>query len=128
MSVRVFSLILSLAVLLSCGAVIGCGGDSRDLDSDDSSSVASEPARHQPVGRFAPLARSWRTVRNLLDRIGDPGDDQTIIAPDLTALCQEQLGNLDVYGPPAPDVDAIVHDPVITSTRGGSAGCNTSQN
>jgi hypothetical protein len=43
-----------------------------------------------------------------------------------SALCQSFIGSPNPYANPAPNVDAIVNDPIVTV--GSQTGCNTAQN
>ena len=56
------------------------------------------------------------------------GDDDTAISmnPSLSALCQSFIGQLNIYGKPAPNVDMIVGDAVVAA--GTQTGCQTAQN
>ncbi len=100
--------------------------------------AAGGPAPAKPNLRFAkPLngrlsSRSGQAPAQSAARTsligGDPGDNDTAIslAPNLSALCQAYLGQLNVYGNPAPNVDQINGDTVFAV--GTQKGCNAAQN
>lgn len=77
-------------------------------------------------GHNTPLVRSWNGT--LKDHEGDPGDDDTAINtdPTLSALCQNYIGQPNPYNNPAPNVDQINGDTVVTV--GSQTGCNAPQN
>ena len=56
----------------------------------------------------------------------DDGDDQTTIQPTLSALCQSFIGHPNPYANPAPNVDQIVGDTVVSA--GSQTGCGSPQN
>ncbi len=76
----------------------------------------------------APLARPALHPNALLQKGGDPGDDDTAIslAPNLSALCQSYIGQLNNYENPRPDVDQIRGDKFVLA--GSQLGCDTAQN
>lgn len=58
---------------------------------------------------------------------GDGGDDVTVDNnPTLSALCQDYLGAPNPYANPAPNVDQIVGDTVVSA--GSQTGCGAAQN
>ncbi len=74
-----------------------------------------------------PLARAMSVHNGLLNHAGDPGDDDTAVslAPNLSALCQSYIGQLNNYANPHPNVDQINNDALVLS--GTQLGCNTAQ-
>ena len=62
----------------------------------------------------------------LLKITGDNGDDDTAIAPTLSALCQSYIGGSNPYNNPAPNVDMINGDNIVLA--GSQTGCSTPQN
>ncbi len=99
----------------------------------------AEGARNAPKMRAAtplsrPVLRSHALRANaprtnaLLNNAGDPGDDDTAIslAPNLSALCQSYIGQLNVYDRPRPNVDQINGDKIVLA--GTQTGCDTAQN
>lgn len=64
----------------------------------------------------------------MLNKGGDPGDDDTAIslAPNLSALCQSYIGQLNNYANPAPNADQINGDQFVLA--GTQLGCDTAQN
>lgn len=75
-------------------------------------------------GHNTPLARSGNGT--LRDHEGDPGDDDTSPSPTLSALCQNYIGQPNPYNNPAPNVDQINGDTVVTV--GSQTGCDAAQN
>src|SRR5882757_260888 len=75
-----------------------------------------------------PLARSRPFHNGLLNKAGDPGDDDTAVSldPTLSALCQSFIGQLNNYKNPRPNVDQINNDAVVQA--GTQLGCDTAQN
>jgi len=75
-----------------------------------------------------PLARAAWFPNHVLPKGGDPGDDDTAIslAPNLSALCQSYIGQLNTYDNPRPNVDQINGDQFVLA--GTQLGCNTAQN
>jgi hypothetical protein len=96
--------------------------------------ISVPDARAVPLGAgprmlsVLPLARSRPFPNALLKQAGDPGDDATAISldPTLSALCQGLIGQLNKYKNPAPNVDQINNDPIVSA--GSQTGCNTAQN
>ncbi len=89
----------------------------------------ADAAQHRPkMVTAAPLARNVRAHNALLNQPGDPGDDDTAIslAPNLSALCQSYIGQLNTYADPRPNVDQINGDTVVTV--GTQLGCDSAQN
>ena len=89
----------------------------------------ADAAQHRPkMVTAAPLARNLRAHNALLNQPGDPGDDDTAIslAPNLSALCQSYIGQLNTYADPRPNVDQINGDTVVTV--GSQLGCDSAQN
>jgi hypothetical protein len=99
----------------------------------------AEGARNGPKMRSAtPLARTvlrQNALRPnalrpnaLLNNAGDPGDDDTAIslAPNLSALCQNFIGQLNTYANPRPNVDQINGDQFVLA--GTQLGCDAAQN
>ena len=76
--------------------------------------------------RAQPLARVYYNA--LLANAGDPGDDDTAISldPNLSALCQSYIGQLNNYNNPRPNADQINHDAIVLA--GTQTGCSTAQN
>jgi hypothetical protein len=63
----------------------------------------------------------------LLKPTGDPGDDDTAISlAPLSALCQSFIGHINPYANPAPNVDEITGDNIVSA--GSQTGCSTPQN
>ena len=97
---------------------------------------AAKPAPVDPsaVGRSrapraaaAAPATSTHTVPNeLLRQTLAEGDADAQPEPNISALCQDTIGQLNVYNPVAPNVDAINHD--TTVTVGSQTGCQAAQN
>ncbi len=75
-----------------------------------------------------PLSHSPGVYNALLATAGPPSDDDTAISlnPALSALCQSQIGQLNVYRNSRPNVDEINHDGVVLA--GSQAGCSSAQN
>ena len=75
-----------------------------------------------------PLARTALFPNGVLSKGGDPGDDDTAIslAPNLSALCQSYIGQLNKYANPRPNVDQINDDQIVLA--GTQLGCDTAQN
>lgn len=91
--------------------------------------VLAEGAHARPkMMQAKPLARSLKSINHLLNNFGDPGDDDTAIslAPNLSALCQNYIGQLNNYNNPRPDVDQIVDDTIVSA--GSQTGCDAAQN
>lgn len=76
----------------------------------------------------AATAASGAPNNPLLSSVLGEDDDATAISvdPALSALCQEFLGQPNPYPNPAPNIDEIVGDPVVTV--GSQTGCNSAQN
>ena len=64
----------------------------------------------------------------LLNGKEEEGDDKTTISldPALSALCQSYIGSATPYANPAPNVDMIVNDTIVSV--GSQAGCSSAQN
>lgn len=91
-------------------------------------STASE-APHAPRMLIAqPLSHTPVAYNALLSTARDPGDDDTAISlnPALSALCQSQIGQLNIYRSSRPNVDEIKHDGVVLA--GSQTGCSSAQN
>ncbi len=75
-----------------------------------------------------PLSRTALFPNGVLQKGGDPGDDDTAIslAPNLSALCQNYIGQLNNYANPRPNVDQINGDQIVLA--GSQLGCDTAQN
>lgn len=75
-----------------------------------------------------PLSRTALFPNGVLQKGGDPGDDDTAIslAPNLSALCQSYIGQLNNYANPRPNVDQINGDQIVLA--GSQLGCDTAQN
>jgi hypothetical protein len=75
-----------------------------------------------------PLSRTALFPNGVLQKGGDPGDDDTAIslAPNLSALCQSYIGQLNNYANPRPNVDQINGDQIVLA--GTQLGCDTAQN
>jgi hypothetical protein len=81
-----------------------------------------------PGGSHMKMAKPLARAKNpLLGQGGDPGDDDTFVSqdPTLSALCSSYAGQLGLYPPPVPDVDAIVGDSLVAT--GSQKGCDTAQ-
>lgn len=88
----------------------------------------ADGAQHRPkMATAAPLARSFRARNALLNQPGDPGDDDTAVslAPNLSALCQSYIGQLNNYADPRPNVDQINGDTLVQA--GSQLGCDSAQ-
>ncbi len=91
-------------------------------------STASETP-HAPRMLIArPLSHTPVAYNALLSTARDPGDDDTAISlnPALSALCQSQIGQLNIYRSSRPNVDEINHDGVVLA--GSQTGCSSAQN
>ncbi len=91
-------------------------------------SMASETP-HAPRMLIAqPLSHTPVAYNSLLSTARDPGDDDTAISlnPALSALCQSQIGQLNIYRSSRPNVDEINHDGVVLA--GSQTGCSSAQN
>jgi hypothetical protein len=77
---------------------------------------------HPKMRNATPLARQHA----LLNKQGNPGDDDTAISLTLSALCQSLIGDINFYNNPAPDVDQINDDPPVLA--GSQTGCGSPQN
>jgi Neuraminidase (sialidase) len=53
-------------------------------------------------------------------------EDRGAEAPDVSALCQDFIGQPNPYADPAPNVDQIVNDAIVQA--GSMTGCSTAQN
>ncbi len=75
-----------------------------------------------------PLARPTLFPNGVLSKGGDPGDDDTAIslAPNLSALCQSYIGQLNTYANPRRNVDQIKDDQFVLA--GTQLGCDSAQN
>jgi hypothetical protein len=82
----------------------------------------------RPALRSHALRSNAARTNALLNNAGDPGDDDTAIslAPNLSALCQSYIGQLNVYDRPRPNVDQINGDQFVLA--GTQLGCDTAQN
>lgn len=89
---------------------------------------AARAAKAPKMLTAKPLARNTPAPNGLLNHPGDPGDDDTAIslAPNLSALCQSYIGQLNVYHNPRPNVDQINGDAIVQA--GTQLGCDTAQN
>ncbi len=88
-------------------------------------SYAGDSAHRPRMLSATPLSHSIRH-NALLNNAGDPGDDDTAVSLTLSALCQSQIGQLNVYNNPRPDVDQINHDTIVSA--GSQTGCSAAQN
>ena len=89
----------------------------------------ADGARNGPKMRsVTPLARPALHPNGLLNKVGDPGDDDTAVssAPNLSALCQSYIGLLNTYANPRPNVDQINGDQFVQA--GSQLGCDSAQN
>lgn len=76
-----------------------------------------------------PAARpAEHTVPNelLKEQFSEGEDDEATDDPALSALCQDFIGQPNPYHNPAPNVDAIQGDTVVTT--GSQTGCSSAQN
>jgi hypothetical protein len=85
------------------------------------------PERTARMFHARPLARAL-PHNALLANAGDPGDDDTAISlsPQLSALCQSTIGQLNVYRPTGQNVDQINGDTIVSA--GTQTGCQAAQN
>src|SRR6267142_1039116 len=93
------------------------------------SNAFAEGGRSRPKMIAAtPLSRTALFPNHVLPKGGDPGDDDTAIslAPNLSALCQSYIGQLNTYANPRPNVDQINGDQIVLA--GTQLGCDTAQN
>jgi hypothetical protein len=91
-------------------------------------SALADGPRHNPKMLHAtPLARNLQPRNGLLNHPGDPGDDDTAVslAPNLSALCQSYIGQLNNYANPFPNVDQINGDELTLA--GSQLGCDSAQ-
>jgi hypothetical protein len=66
-------------------------------------------------------------IRASLKTFADPGDDGTVDNnPTLSALCQSYIGGSNPYANPAPNVDQINGDTLVSA--GSQTGCSAAQN
>jgi hypothetical protein len=84
--------------------------------------VEAKGPNAQPNLRHAQPLHSPNVVLNGQET----GDDDTAIAPTLSALCQSFIGNPNPYANPAPNVDQIVGDTIVSA--GSQTGCGAPQN
>src|SRR6266403_5620986 len=88
------------------------------------SAAFADGGRSRPKMMSAkPLARTAPFPNGVLPKGGDPGDDDTAIslAPNLSALCQSYIGQLNTYANPRPNVDQINGDQIVLA--GTQLGC-----
>jgi hypothetical protein len=62
----------------------------------------------------------------LLNEILSGEEEETVDDPALSALCQDFVGKPNPYADPAPNVDQIVGDTIVTT--GSQTGCSSAQN
>ena len=108
------------AILSVCAISLGCL---------PAATARADSAHARPkMMQAKPLARNLKSVNHLLNNFGDPGDDDTAIslAPNLSALCQSYIGQLNNYNNPHPNVDQIKDDTIVSV--GTQTGCNAAQN
>jgi len=88
--------------------------------------AAGAPYQPKPYLRFAKPLHGRSSKLKIIS--GDNGDDVTAISsnPNLSALCQSYLGGTNPYANPAPNVDMINGDTIVSA--GTQAGCNSAQN
>jgi hypothetical protein len=84
--------------------------------------VSAAPASAKPGPKGAPNAVQNPLLLDVLAEEEDEGGE----GPLQSALCQSFLGQPNPYGDPAPNVDQIVGDTVVTA--GSQAGCSAAQN
>jgi hypothetical protein len=92
------------------------------------SSAAPKFPKPKPNLRHARPLHGQNARYNELLGAGEEGDDDTAISldPALSALCQSYLPSTNPYANPAPNVDQIVGDTIVTV--GSQAGCASAQN
>jgi hypothetical protein len=78
--------------------------------------------KHRLHGRHSIIPGNNGTLK---DRFGEDDDSNDADAA-LSALCQSYIGSPNPYTNPAPNVDAIVGDAIVTA--GSQTGCSTAQN
>lgn len=87
------------------------------------------PAGKTASGRVASRAATPHTTNvpnELLAKTLAEGDDDQQPEPNIAAQCQSYLGSPNPYPNPAPNVDAITGDTVVTA--GSQTGCQSAQN
>ncbi len=89
----------------------------------DSSAIGHARA---PRAAAAPTTSTHTVPNELLAQTLAEGDEDAQPEPNLSALCQSYIGQLNVYGPVAPNVDQIVGD--TTVPVGSQTGCQAAQN
>src|SRR4029077_5950997 len=82
--------------------------------------VASKASKTHANMRHARPLHGPNAIQNGME---EEGDDDTAIAPTLSALCQDFLGQPNPYANPAPNVDQIVGDAITQA--GSQMGCPT---
>jgi hypothetical protein len=91
---------------------------------------AAAPHHRPKMLSARPLARSTPLPNSLLSKGEgeDPGDDDTAVSldPNLSALCQSFIGQLNKYRNPFPNVDQIRDDTIVSA--GTQLGCDSAQN
>jgi hypothetical protein len=111
-------------------SAIAAGAALFGLAQGSDAQAAPRPQATPKMLYATPLARS-KPFPNALLREGegeDPGDDDTAISldPTLSALCQSQIGQLNNYHNPFPNIDQIINDAIVQA--GTQLGCDTAQN
>jgi hypothetical protein len=97
-----------------------------------SAGAASVPAPLDP-GRASPRAGARITAaparkvpNQLLKEVLAENDNEGTDQPNLSALCQQYIGKPNPYANPAPNVDQITGDAIVST--GTQTGCSTAQN
>lgn len=80
----------------------------------------------RPAGAATPRAGASAHNPLLNQVLSRQDDDQQVDSPALSALCQSYLGHPNPYRNPAPNVDQITGDTVVTV--GSQTGCSSAQN
>ena len=82
---------------------------------------------HGPTARPAEEPAEHTVPNELLkEQFSEGDDDEATDDPALSALCQDFIGQPNPYHNPAPNVDAIQGDTIVTT--GSQTGCSSAQN
>jgi hypothetical protein len=119
--------VLMTTMSLGIGVVVTVAGQSA-ASASPAKPPGTDTAKHVKSLRPAMARTTARGTRHnpLLKELLSAHEDEQPDAPTLSALCQSYLGQPNPYADPAPNVDQIVGDTIVTV--GSQTGCSAAQN
>ncbi len=121
------SLMAALLIVAGFGTYFAVGaGSTRAAPGKEVHTAKAEPHLANPKEHQPTVRTIARNPNGTLKNSGSGGDDDTSPSPTLSALCQTYLGKPNPYSNPAPNVDQINGDTIVSV--GSQKGCGAAQN